>query len=140
MQFRATANNNDGSNSRYQPWISGKDSVNSYGYGVTISTGIYRDPGYSSGGYYIGCGWDGNANSVMWKFSRNGYLYGNFSGYLSGTASNVTVNNSDSNSTYRMVWHSGNTLYGTGGIYCNPSSDYLYATSMQTSSWFRSTG
>lgn len=56
---------------------------------------------------------------------------------LSGT---VTVNNSDANSTYRMVWHSGNTLYSTGGIYCNPSSDYLYATSFQCSSWFRSTG
>ena len=57
-----------------------------------------------------------------------------------GTASTVTVNSSDSNSTYRMVWHSDNTLYGTAGIYCNPSTDYLYATSMQTSDWFRSTG
>lgn len=57
-----------------------------------------------------------------------------------GTASAVTVTNSDANSTYRMVWHSGNSLYGTGGIYCNPSSDYLYATSMVASSWFRSTG
>lgn len=45
-----------------------------------------------------------------------------------GNASTVTVNNSDSNSTYRMVWHSGNTLYSTAGIYCNPYSDYLYAT------------
>lgn len=71
VQFNATTNNNDASNSRYQPWISGKDSVNSYGHGVTISTGIYRDPGYANGGYYIGCGWDGNANSVMWKFNRN---------------------------------------------------------------------
>lgn len=57
-----------------------------------------------------------------------------------GTASTVTVNSSDSNSTYRMVWHSGNTLYGTDGIYCNPYTDCLYATSMNTSDWFRSTG
>lgn len=55
-------------------------------------------------------------------------------------ASTVTVNNSDANSTYRMVWHSGNTLFSTAGIYCNPSTDYLYAASMQTSNWFRSTG
>lgn len=55
-------------------------------------------------------------------------------------ASTVTVNSSDNNATYRMVWHSGNTLYGTGGIYCNPSSDYLYAASMNASDWFRSSG
>lgn len=57
-----------------------------------------------------------------------------------GRANNIVVNNSDSNSTYRMVWHSGNTLYSTGGIYCNPSTDYLYATSMNASDWFRSSG
>jgi hypothetical protein len=27
-----------------------------------------------------------------------------------------------------MVWGSGNYLYGTAGIYCNPYTDYLYAT------------
>lgn len=43
------------------------------------------------------------------------------------SASTVTVNNSDSNSTYRMVWHSGSTLYETSGIYCNPSSKVLHA-------------
>lgn len=46
---------------------------------------------------------------------------------ISGTASNVIVNNSDANSTYRMVWHSGNTLYGTNNIYCNPSTDQIYS-------------
>lgn len=56
--------------------------------------------------------------------------YGDISGNAATAtiASNVVVNNSDANSTYRMVWHSGNTLYGTGGIYCNPSTDCLYAT------------
>ncbi len=56
--------------------------------------------------------------------------YGDISGNAATatTASNVVVNNSDANSTYRMVWHSGNTLYGTGGIYCNPSTDCLYAS------------
>ena len=76
LQFDSSYNDNDASNSRYRPWFSGQDLVTSHGYGVTISTGIYRDPGYSSGGYYIGCGWDGNASSCLWKFSRNGILYG----------------------------------------------------------------
>jgi hypothetical protein len=43
-------------------------------------------------------------------------------------AGTVTVNNSDSSSTYRMVWHSSNTLYSTGGIYCNPGTDCIYAS------------
>lgn len=57
------------------------------------------------------------------------------------TAGQVTINyNNDSNSTYQMLWGSGNSVYGTGGIYCNPSSDYLYAGSFSTGNWFRSSG
>ncbi|MGM9530884.1 shufflon system plasmid conjugative transfer pilus tip adhesin PilV [Intestinibacter sp.] len=52
----------------------------------------------------------------------------------------ITVTNSDANSTYRMVWHSGSSLYSTGGIYCNPYTDYLYAGSFYTGNWFRSSG
>lgn len=44
-----------------------------------------------------------------------------------GSASTVTINSSDANSTYRIVWHSGNTLYGTNNIYCNPNSDQIYS-------------
>lgn len=45
-----------------------------------------------------------------------------------GTAANVTINyNNDTNSTFQMLWGSGNGVYGTGGIYCNPSSDIIYA-------------
>jgi len=51
-----------------------------------------------------------------------------------GTSSAVTVNNSDANSTYRMLWHSGNTIYSTAGIYCNPSTDILYASQLQATS------
>lgn len=61
-------------------------------------------------------------------------------GGRANSASSVVVNNSDSNSTYKMLWHSDNTLYSTAGIYCNPYTDYLYATSMNTSDWFRSSG
>lgn len=97
---------------------------------------------YSSGGhvYLEGSG------AVTWYLAYANVIdltKGNYDGLrvkYCEQSSTVTVNNSDANSTYRMVWHSGNTLYGTAGIYCNPSSDYLYATSMQASSWFRSTG
>jgi len=51
-----------------------------------------------------------------------------------GTSSAVTVNDSDANSTYRMLWHSGNTVYSTAGIYCNPSTDILYASQLQATS------
>lgn len=58
-----------------------------------------------------------------------------------GTSSAVTINyDNDSNSTYQMLWGSGNNVYGTGGIYCNPATDYLYATSFYCSGWFRSSG
>jgi hypothetical protein len=46
-----------------------------------------------------------------------------------GTSSAVTINyNNDSNSTYQMLWGSGNSVYGTGGIYCNPATDQIYAS------------
>ena len=98
----------------------------------TTSNGIIP---YTSGG-------SSSLGTSSWPFSTvyANNFYGYLNGNISGNAATVTVYSSDSNSTYRMVWHSGNTLYGTGGIYCNPSSDYLYATSMQTSDWFRSTG
>lgn len=45
-----------------------------------------------------------------------------------GTSSLVTINyNNDSNATYQMLWGSGNGVYGTAGIYCNPSSDSIFA-------------
>lgn len=57
------------------------------------------------------------------------------------TASNISINyNNDSNSTYQMLWGSGNGVYATGGIYCNPSSDWLYAAAFNCGNWFRSTG
>jgi hypothetical protein len=62
-------------------------------------------------------------------------------GSISGNAGTVTINyNNDSNSTYQMLWGSGNGVYATAGIYCNPSTDYLYASAFNCSNWFRSTG
>ena len=51
-----------------------------------------------------------------------------------GAATSVVVTDSNANSTYRMVWHSGNTLYGTAGIYCNPSTDSIYASAFYETS------
>ena len=43
-------------------------------------------------------------------------------------SSQVTINyNNDSNSTYQMLWGSGNSVYGTAGVYVNPSTDHVYA-------------
>jgi hypothetical protein len=115
------------------------------GYGdISGSSGSVRDAGnstaitlkYSSGGFT-----SNPSYLAAWNGYQITYVAPSYVTVGGATlASTVTVNSSDSNSTYRMVWHSGNTLYGTGGIYCNPSSDYLYSTSMVASSWFRSTG
>ena len=41
----------------------------------------------------------------------------------------ITYNN-DSNSTFQVLWGSGNGVYGTAGVYVNPSSDTLYASTI----------
>ena len=44
-------------------------------------------------------------------------------------ASTVTINyNNNSNSTYQLLWGSGNSVYGTAGVYVNPNSNIVYAT------------
>lgn len=85
---------------------------------------------------------DSNSPTYLWGTNSSGTNFLAARTSLSvGHASTVTINYSnDSNSTYQMLWGSGNSVYGTGGIYCNPYTDYLYAGSMQTSNWFRSTG
>jgi hypothetical protein len=57
---------------------------------------------------------------------------------ISATASSVAINYSnDSNSTFQMLWGSGNAIYGTAGIYCNPATDVLFASGFQTTSDLR---
>ncbi len=53
---------------------------------------------------------------------------------ITGNAATVTINTSDANSSYYMLWHSGNTVYKTNGIYCNPSSDTVFAKNFNCSS------
>ncbi len=66
--------------------------------------------------------------------------YADSAGYASSSGQ-VSINyNNDSNSTYQVLWGSGNSVYGTAGFYVNPASDYVYASSFNASDWFRSTG
>jgi hypothetical protein len=56
----------------------------------------------------------------------------------SGTYLGAISYNNDSNSNYQLLWGSGNAVYGTAGVYVNPSSDYVYAQSFNAGDWFRS--
>jgi hypothetical protein len=55
----------------YIPWFGGRDVVNNYGYGNTISVGAYHQQ-TSDCGLYIGMSWDGNAPDNFFRFSRSG--------------------------------------------------------------------
>lgn len=53
---------------------------------------------------------------------------GNIGSQSVALASTVTINyNNDTNSTYQLLWGSGNSVYGTSQVYVNPSSDVIYA-------------
>lgn len=63
------------------------------------------------------------------------------SGSISGNAATVTINYSnDSNSTYQMLWGSGNSVYGTAGVYVNPNSDTIYSGGLRGSGNVGGTG
>ena len=101
-------------------------SLNASGNGQEWSFDIRRN-GYTNCYWHV---WDSQLSTMLRVNADNGKVsapYG-FIGNLSGTASSVTINyNNDSNSTYQMLWGSGNYVYGTGGIYCNPYSDQIYS-------------
>ena len=66
--------------------------------------------------------------SLSFNCSSNTLYADTFSGALSGTASNVTMNHSDSNANYPLVWRSGNTAYYTDEVYVNPGQNKITAT------------
>jgi len=80
------------------------------------------------------------ANTVVFRDASGNFTAGTISAALSGnattatTASNVTMNHSDSNSNYPIVWRSSNTAYYTDEIYLNPSTNTLYATDVVATS------
>ena len=56
-----------------------------------------------------------------------GALVGNAT--TASSAAQVTINyNNNSNANYQLLWGSGNNVYGTGGVYVNPNSNNVYAT------------
>ena len=92
----------------------------------------------------------GEWGRVVMYYPPNGQTYGvrvdradyaDSAGSCSGnsaSSSTVTINyDNDSNSTYQMLWGSGTSVYGTGGIYCNPYTDTLYAGTIQATSDIR---
>ena len=66
--------------------------------------------------------------SLSFNCSSNTLYADTFSGALSGTASNVAMNHSDSNANYALVWRSGNTAYYTDEVYVNPHHNQITAT------------
>lgn len=75
--------------------------------------------------------WGTNTNGTSFLAARGSMSvnYANSAGSATNAtnATYVTINyNNDSNSTYQMLWGSGTAVYGTAGIYCNPSSDTMY--------------
>lgn len=87
----------------------------------TDKTGYWSLRGYSGDTYHAGVwvAWAGDATNA-------------------GYSSTVGINyDNNSNSTYQMLWGSGNSVYGTSGIYCNPYTDMLYADSFQATSDIR---
>ena len=88
------------------------------------------------------CGKEGNlmtgghvylngTGAVTWYLSYCNVIdltMGNYDGLrtrYSDFASYVTVYNHDSNSNYNMVFHTGNSLCSSTGIYCNPNTGHI---------------
>ena len=87
------------------------------------------------------------SNGYLYATRFVGYLQGNISGTAAvasacsgnsasaSVASTVSINyNNNSNSTYQMLWGSGNSVYGTAGVYVNPLYNVIYATDMVATS------
>ena len=104
---------------------------------ATNATRLYASDGsYVYGGaapYYMTMTYDGS----RWLLQvtpgtpaavRVSYADSAGSASSASTSSQVTINyNNDSNSTYQLLWGSGNSVYGTAQVYVNPSSDVIYA-------------
>ena len=108
-------------NSGFGSWIRLLDSSNYVGYSAftgNVDGTQFRDANNTA--YYI----DPASTSNLVGLT----VANTITGAVSGNAGSVTINyNNDSNSTYQMLWGSGNNVYGTAGVYLNPSTDVLYA-------------
>jgi len=67
-------------------------------------------------------------NSTIY-LNTSGYYINSDGSYYNGRSEYVTINyNNNSNSTYQLLWGSGNSVYGTAEVYVNPSNDHIYAS------------
>ena len=93
-----------------------------------------------TGTYPTLMGWNG-ANTYGVRVDSSRYSdqaqYASSSGYanfasssgFANAAGGISINyNNDANSDYQMLWGSGNSIYGTAGITCNPSLDTINQT------------
>ena len=124
----------------YGGWITSSGSITGNAATATYATNATRlyasDGSYVYGGaapYYMTMTYDGS----RWLLQvtpgtpaavRVSYADSAGSASSASTSSQVTINyNNDSNSTYQLLWGSGNSVYGTAQVYVNPSSDIIYA-------------
>ena len=87
--------------------------------------------------------------SLVTSYGNSGAMDGPYTceyGYASSagsasTSSQVTINyNDNSNANYQLLWGSGNNVYGTSLIYCNPSTDTIYSRALRGSDNVSGTG
>jgi uncharacterized protein YunC (DUF1805 family) len=111
--------------------------------GLAVATGRNSSANQivrTDGSGYIQCGYinssngnennNSNADRVWGTNGSDDYMRTYRTSALSvGYSATVGINyNNTSNSTYQMLWGSGNSVYGTAGIYVNPYLSYIYAT------------
>ena len=92
-------------------------------YRYTDANPYYLYMNYDGGSY-----WELKVSPATPGTVRVAYANTAGSAGSASTSSQVTINyNNDSNSTYQLLWGSGNSVYGTSQVYVNPSSDVIYA-------------
>ena len=116
------------------------DSTKSVSYATTAGRAYPRRSDGGDLNFY----WSGQSGQPTWLWGGtdgvNMYVYNpsNFSvNYAAtagsapangGTSTYVSINyNNDTNSTYQVLWGSGNGVYGTSGITVNPATDSFFA-------------
>jgi hypothetical protein len=107
------------------------------GWNIGFETGAFENPTGTTI-YNSQVGYALSTNTASTSVLRDGsgnFAAGTITAALSGnattasSAAQVTINyNNNSNANYQMLWGSGNNVYGTGGVYVNPNSNNVYAT------------
>jgi Chaperone of endosialidase len=112
----------------YVQYSGASDSLRGPGGNVVLHAGNYNSyaPTLTGGGA-----------SGTWGINISGNAATASSASIAGQ---VTVNyNNDSNALYQMLWGSGNSVYGTDLIYCNPSTGNIHTTGTITAGdWVKS--